>query len=99
MADSHRELCRKQHRVLGHFLAVVSWTNGLDCIAVDRVFLEKLFGIWQLREVRVDWFKEDIAAWFPHSELYYYRQGKIASVFASRLPISEYLPAGKMSDE
>ena len=99
MNGPHREFCRKQHRVLGHFLAVLCWRRGLDCIAVDRACLQLFLDISRFKSARLRWLIRDIEPWFPHHTKYVYSGGTTASIFLSRVPIEAHLSNGRMSDE
>jgi hypothetical protein len=101
MNDPHREDCRRQHRVIGHYLAVQAWSRRLECIVVVRKDLEVLLGLERFRSARVNWLKEDLEPWFPFQEAYY-RTGapsSIHSLFLSRAPIKEYLSHNSMTTE
>src|SRR5262245_58210824 len=98
MTDPHRNFCQRQHRILVHFLAIQAWTHGLECIAVDRDYLRKFFGLWNFKRTRIDWLIADAQPWFPYIELYWYSSGALASIFFSRVPMESFLPPGRMSD-
>lgn len=99
--QTYRDACRRQHRVIGNYLAVEAWSRGLDCIVLDRADLEKLLGLRRFKSTRVAWMQEDLAPWFPHQQPYYRGRAlsSIASLFLSRVPIERHLPAGAMTDD
>lgn len=101
MGEPHRESCRREHRVVGHYLAVQSWIRGLDCIVLVRHDLEVLFGLERFKSARIQWLKEDLKPWFPHQEFYYLTKSmsSIRSIFLSRVPIVSHLPNGSMTTE
>lgn len=91
--DSHRESCRRQHRVLGHFLAVQAWLRKLDCLALERRDLEVYLGLKRFKSERVEWLKADLKPWFPFQERFGRtgRELSLHSLFISRVPISKWL--------
>ena len=99
--DPHRDYCRRQHRIIGHYLALTAWLRGLDCIVLVRSDLEKFLGLERFKSIRVKWLKEDLKPWFPHQEDYYNTSmpSSIHSLFLSRVSISSYLPEGSMTTE
>ncbi|MFP2905488.1 hypothetical protein ACLESD_10590 [Pyxidicoccus sp. 3LFB2] len=64
--DPHREHCRRQHRILGHFLCIQTWQRGLDCAMVVRPDLERLLKLQHFKASRLDWLREDVTPWFPY---------------------------------
>ena len=64
--NTHREHCRQQHRFVANYLAAVAWVNDLECIVVERRDLEALCGLERFKSERVNWFREDVAHWFPY---------------------------------
>jgi hypothetical protein len=101
MSNPHREFCRNQHRIIGHYLAVQAWLRGLDCIVLVRNDLESFLALERFKGTRVDWLREDLKPWFPHQESYYKTgaASSIHSLFLSRVPIKEHLPTGSMTTE
>ena len=99
--DPHREACRRQHRVLGHFLAIQSWLRGLDCIVLVREDLEVFLGLERFKSQRVEWLREDLAPWFPHQDAYYLSKStsSLHSLFLARVPMGLWLPQGSMTTE
>jgi hypothetical protein len=99
--DPHRDFCRRQHRIIGQYLALAAWLRGLDCIVLVRSDLEKFLGLERFKSTRVRWLEEDLKPWFPHQEAYY-RTGapsSIHSMFLSRVPMAPHLPKGPMTTE
>lgn len=99
--DPHRESCRRQHRVLGHFLAIQAWLRGLDCIVLVRKDLEVFLGLKRFKSTRVSWLCKDLEPWFAHQECYF-RSGaesSLLALFLSRVPIDAHLPSGTMTTE
>jgi hypothetical protein len=95
----HRAACRRQHRVLGHYLAVQAWLRGLDCIAVDRQDLEAYLGLERFKSERIKWLLEDLKPWFPHNSAYYKSnaESSLHSVFLARVKIGSWLPTATMT--
>lgn len=100
MQDFHRKFCRKQHRVVGVYLAIQAWLKGVDGLAVDRTVLEKLLGLERFQDARVEDLKTDLREWFPHFRVFVNGRGpeSLASLWLSRLPL-ENLPLVEDSDE
>ena len=101
MEDFHRESCRRQHRVLGHYLAVHAWVRGLDCVVLVRSDLERFLGLKRFKSIRVGWLQEDLRPWFPH-QTPYYRSGSpssIHSLFLARIPMDAHLAPGTMTTD
>ena len=69
-ADQHRLACRRQHRVLGQYLAMQAWVRGLDCIVLEKRDLDHYLSLERLKEPRVQWVRDDLTPWFPHQETY-----------------------------
>jgi hypothetical protein len=99
--DRYREFCRRDHRIIGHFLAVQSWLRGLDCIVLVRGDLEAFFGIKRFESTRIKWLEEDLKPWFPSQTAYYRTKApsSIHSLFLSRVPMDKYLPNRSMTTE
>lgn len=97
--DAHREACRRQHRVFGHYAAVQAWLRGLDCIAMERLDLEVYLGLKRFKSERITWLLEDLVPWFPYQSDFYgsTAQSSLHSLFLSRVPIGEWLPKGSMT--
>lgn len=100
--DDHRSACRRQHRVLGHFLAVQAWLRGVDCLVLDRNDVEAFLVLERLKEQRINWLRDDLNPWFPHQHIYVQGAGmgfSLHSLYVSRTPIERWLPDGEMSTE
>jgi hypothetical protein len=99
MIDPHRETCRRQHQIVGNYLAIQAWLAKLDCIVLNRNDLESFMKLKRFKSIRVEWLKSDLAPWFPYKEAYY-KTGALASIhslFLSRVPIKQFLPTGSMT--
>lgn len=99
--EPHRESCRRQHRVIGNYLAMEAWTRGLDCIVLIRSDMESFLGLRRFKSTRVNWLKADLMPWFPYQEAYFKTgsPSSIHSLFLSRVPISRHLPSGTMTTD
>ena len=99
MADFHREACRRQHRMLGQYLAMQAWIRGLECIVLQRRDLEHFLSLERFKNTRVQWLKEDLTPWFPHQEAHYKTAApsSIHSLYLSRVPMGSHLPRGSMT--
>ncbi len=102
MKDSpYADFCRRQHRIIGHYLAVQAWVRRLDCIVLVRSDLEVLLGLRQFKSVRIESLIDDFEPWFPFHKAYYNSRApsSIGSLFLARVPIAEYLSGGTMTTE
>lgn len=99
--DPHREYARKQHRIIGHYLAIQSWIRNLDCIVLTRSDLEGFLGLERLKSARVEWLKEDLSPWFKFQQPYFNSSSptSINSLFLSRVAFDGYLPEGSMTTD
>lgn len=91
MANSHRDLARRQHRTLGHYLAVEAWLRRVDCIVVGRTELEGFLGLKVFQGERVRWIQRDVRSWFPHSKpLYSDKPSRpLNAVYLSRVALDD----------
>ena len=93
-----REGARRQHRAIALFAVIQCWILNLDGVAFQRRQLERLLGLDRFKRTRVEWLREDLKEFFPHSKVYWFakRKDSLHSIIASRKPIDAYLPSGKM---
>jgi hypothetical protein len=98
-SDPHRESCRRQHRVIGNYLAMEAWLSGVDCIVLERSDLERFLQLERFKSTRVKWLLEDLRPWFSYQEPYYRTSSpsSIHSLYLSRVPITAHLPKGPMT--
>jgi hypothetical protein len=101
MSDPYRDACRREHRLIGHYLAVQAWIRGLDCVVLMRHDLEALFELERFKSARVQWLLQDLNPWFPEQKAYYRLRApsSIESLFLSRAPIDSFLPKESMRTE
>jgi hypothetical protein len=99
MADFHREACRRQHGMLGQYLAMQAWVRGLECIVLQRRDLEYFLGLERFKSTRVQWLREDLTPWFPHQEAHHKTgaPSSIHSLYLSRVSMGPHLPPGSMT--
>jgi len=94
----YRDACRRLHRIIGNSFAVKAWCRGADCVVLDRKVLKELLTLERIKEVRVQWMRQDIKRWFPHiHSLQYAQKDSVGSIYLSRVPIDEWM-VGEMSD-
>ena len=95
----YRDSCQRLHRVIGNFFAVKAWCRGADCVVLDRKVLNELLSLERIKEVRIEWMRQDIKRWFPHiHSLKYTQKDSVGSLYLSRVPIDEWMSGG-MSDQ
>jgi hypothetical protein len=90
--DVYREFGKRTNRVLAAYLAVIAWVRDLDCVALDRDELIRLWGLKKrVEEQRQNWLKNDVKRFFPYFKSLVYAKGpqKFAGVFLSRRPFPE----------
>lgn len=99
--NSHREACKRQHRVLGHFLAIQAWLRGLDCIVLEREHLEEFLGLERFKGTRVEWLQEDLKPWFAEQTTYFNSKSEssLHSLFLSRVSMTGWLSSDSMTTE
>ncbi len=98
MNDPHRESCRRQHRVLGQYLAIEAWLRGVECLVLERSDLGGFLGLERFKSMRVAWLQDDLSPWFSFQVPYYSSSSpsSLHSLFLSRVPIEQHLPPGTM---
>lgn len=97
--DAHRAACQRQHRVLGHYLAVQAWLRGLDCLAVERSDLEIYLGLERFKSERIKWLLQDLKPWFPYNSPFFKSsaQSSLHSLFLSRVKMGAWLSTTTMT--
>jgi hypothetical protein len=101
MIDPHRESCRRDHRIIGQYLAVQAWLRGLDCIVLVREDLEAFLGLERFKSTRIRWLKEDLKPWFQYQRPYYRTSSpsSIHSLFLARVQIDKHIGSDSMTTE
>ena len=83
-----RECARRQNRAVSLFCIVQCWLHGWDGITIRRDFFERLFGLENFKNSRLEWISIDLKEFFPHHKpehlFAYFRSVKI-----SRLPFEQ----------
>ena len=93
---SQRILARRQHRILGLYLAVRAWANNLDAIHVDREDFCRFLGIKVVKKARLDQFEEDVKEWFPELSIFYFSGQVFSGIYLSRVPLEGILSTRRM---
>ena len=101
MSYPHREYCRRDHRIIGQYLAEQAWLRGLDCIVLVREDLESFLGLERFDRTRILWLKEDLKPWFKYQWDSYKSSSptSIHALFLSRVQIDKHLGSGSMTTE
>jgi len=84
------------------YLSVLAWSRNLDCVAIDRDEIVRLWGIVKrVENQRLDWLKCDIKHYFPFFEALWFTQGtkKFGSLFLARRDFPANAFDGSLSDE
>ncbi len=99
--EAYYEFYRRQHRVLGAYLALHCWHNGYDAVIVSRGTLAHIHELTRFSEAHLSWLQRDIRPYFPESTKLYYAEGtkKFAAVALSRIPIPKGFGHTPMQDE
>lgn len=86
--EVYREAQVRLHRVLGAFLTMKSWKNGIDCVILERDTLLSFLDIERMRNTRIDWLKEDLKYLFKYAHTTNTSStGTYAELYLSRLKI------------
>jgi len=95
--DSQRLLARRQHKILGLYLAVGAWSNNLNAVVLERASFTRFLSLERIKKARIKQFKEDIKDWFPFVEEFYQGGDTLHSIYLSRLKMTHYLSKEKMN--
>jgi hypothetical protein len=102
MADDslHRELCRRQHRILGLELLLQAWVNQIDALIIDRDQLSNFLGISRFKSSRLSWLEQDLHSYFIHQSVFYRSSSpdSLHSIVLSRVPLDD-MPDSTMTTE
>jgi hypothetical protein len=95
------ELYRRQHRIVGHYLALQAWLRGVDCVVLDRHDLQALFHITNTGEDRIKQFKADTKPWFRIFKPFYPKTSRtfIRTLFLSRVDLNPDVIKGLMTTD
>jgi hypothetical protein len=96
----HRELCRRQHRILGLELLLQAWVNQIDSLIMDREQLSNFLGIARFKSSRLTWLEEDLYPYFRHQSIFYKSSSpdSLHSIVLSRIPLDD-MPDTTMTSE
>jgi hypothetical protein len=99
MAYPYRETCRRQHRIVGNYLAMQAWLSKLDCFVLMRTDLENFIKLKKFKSTRIKWLQTDLTPWFPYQKVFRKNSAlsSIQFLFLSRVPMDKFIPLGKMS--
>ena len=64
--EAVREDAKRQHRSLGMYCALFCWHQNKNAVFVSKDMFLSFIGLERLKDVRFQWLKQDIAAYFPH---------------------------------
>jgi hypothetical protein len=97
--DPHRQHCQRQHRIVGHYLALQAWLRGIDCIVLRRIDLMRFLDLDRFKSARIKWLQADLKPWFPYQKPYFSASApsSISTLFLARVPIDSHLPRGRMT--
>lgn len=86
--DVYREAQARLHRVLGVYLSLIAWKEGVDCVVLKRESLLKFLELKRMRNARIDWLKEDLKYLFKDAHTTSYtNSGIYADLYLSRVSI------------
>ncbi|ARR44236.1 hypothetical protein CGH86_23405 [Vibrio parahaemolyticus] len=83
--DVYREAQARLHRILGSYLSMYAWKSGADCVVIQREELLEFLELTRMKNVRVDWIKEDLKHLFRYAKTTVYSDsGNYAELYLSR---------------
>ena len=88
MDSDHRELARRKHRTLAHYLVLRAWAAGAECIILDNLPLSQYLGLQKFRPERLKWIAKDVEKWFPFTKVFYSEEA-LSCVCLSRTPFKD----------
>jgi hypothetical protein len=95
----HRELCKRQHRVIAAYLVMRAWKAGADYVVIERRALEQWLDLERFKQVRLDWFISDVGPWFPFSEtVFHSTSGQFSAAYLSRKALDNWVPGAHTND-
>lgn len=98
--EVYRESQKRLHKTLGAYLLVKAWSLKVDGIALQRNTLLNFLSLERMKNVRIDWLKEDISEYFPHQWVTHYSGSKTyATLYLSRFELPKKSKIGAMKDE
>ncbi|MDQ3081484.1 MAG: hypothetical protein M3R07_04640 [Gemmatimonadota bacterium] len=98
--QTYREAHRRQHKLLGTYLALWSWKHGVDAVIVQREQLLSYLELERMQDKRVDWLKDDIKSLFPDAWTTVDSKSNVYStLYLSRRAFPHAVKTGSMSDQ
>ena len=80
--EVYRESQKRLHKTLGAYLIIKAWELGVDCIAIQRNSLLRFLKLERMKNIRIDWLKDDLSEFFPHQWVTYTsRTGVYATLY------------------
>ena len=77
---AYRDATRRGHKLLGCYLALCAWTQGLDCVVLRREDYLGFFLLGRMEDTRVQWLEEDLKETFPYVRALYDDKTEVFSV-------------------
>jgi len=71
--QAYREHYRRQHRVLGAYLALHCWHEGYDAVIIPRETLEHFLKLKRFTDEHLSWLTKDINPYFAFTMRQCYR--------------------------
>lgn len=98
--DIYRESQRRSHKLLGVYLSLWAWKNGVDAVIVTREQLLPFLGLERMKDKRVDWLKEDVKPYFKAAWVTVSANNNVYStLYLTRGPFPAEVKIGIMSDQ
>jgi hypothetical protein len=91
---TYREAHRRTHKLLGVYLALTAWKQGVDCVVLEREQLLPFLDLDLMQDKRIDWVKEDVKYLFPHACTTVDSKNVYATLYLSRLPFPREMQTG-----
>jgi len=89
--EIYRESQARLHRILGAYLSLEAWKNGVDCVVLERKTLLSFLNLERMKNKRIDWLKSDLETLFPYARNTYYSKTKAyATLYISRKKIPRH---------
>ena len=100
-SQAYYEHYKRQHRVLGAYLALHCWHNSYDAVLVSRETLAHFHEMKKFTDEHLSWLQADIQPYFPHTSTTTYTKtpSKFAGVALSRVPIPAGFGSQSLTDE
>lgn len=97
--DIYRESQRRTHKLLGVYLSLLAWKQGIDCVVLEREQLLPFLDLLAMQNKRIDRVKKDVEYLFPHAfSTENSKTSVYATLYLSRLPFTPEMKTGEMTD-